>query len=70
MNKLLSAIKSFLRPGEGECGSAAVEFGIIAPILVLITFAILKFSLVLFEQHRATEARRSRISRRWRRGPT
>ncbi len=58
MNKLSSAIKKFLRPGDGERGSAAVEFGMIAPLLVLITFAILEFSLVLFEQHRATEATR------------
>jgi hypothetical protein len=58
MNKLSSAIKRFLRPGDGERGSALVEFGFIAPMLVLITFAILEFSLVLFEQHRANEATR------------
>ena len=58
MNKLLSAIRELVRPGVGERGAAAVEFAMIAPILVLITFAILEFSLVLFEQHRATEATR------------
>jgi hypothetical protein len=58
MNKLTSAIKLFLRPGEGERGTALVEFGMIAPMLVLLTFAILEFSLVMFEQHRATEATR------------
>ncbi len=58
MNKLTSAIRKFLRPGDGESGSAAVEFGMIAPILLLITFAVLEFGLVLFEEHRATEATR------------
>ena len=58
MNKLISAIKALCRPGEGERGSASIEFGIIAPMLVLITFGILEFSFVLFEQHRATEATR------------
>lgn len=58
MNKLTSAIRLLLRPGDGERGSTAIEFGFIAPILVLITFAVLEFSLVLFEQHRANEATR------------
>ncbi len=58
MNKLISVIRALWRPGEGERGAASVEFAIIAPMLVLITFGILEFSLVLFEQHRATEATR------------
>ena len=65
MNKLISAISKLIsaigrarREGLGEDGIAAVSFAIIAPMLLLISFATLEFSMYMFEQGRATEAAR------------
>lgn len=43
---------------RAEDGEAAIGFGLVLPILVLICLAILEFSIIVFDYHRASEATR------------
>ncbi len=47
---------------DNERGTPLVEFGLILPMLMALTFGVLEFSLVAFKFHQATEATR-RIAR-------
>jgi len=53
--KLYSAARRFLRD---EDGAFIVEFGIAFPVLILLSFGLLEFSLVVFDYQRAAEATR------------
>ncbi|NQU56063.1 MAG: pilus assembly protein [Rhodospirillales bacterium] len=48
-------IRRFRLAEEGE---AAIGFGILLPVLVLVCLSILEFSLIVFDYHRASEATR------------
>src|SRR3546814_5498704 len=41
-----------------EAGSSLIQFGILAPVLVVLSFGILDLTLLAFDYHRATEATR------------
>src|SRR3546814_12949781 len=44
-----------------EAGSSLIQFGILAPVLVVLSFGILDLTLLAFDYHRATEAPRLRV---------
>lgn len=48
-------VRSFLRDDEG---AFIVEFGIVFPVLILLSFGLLEFTLVVFDYQRAVEATR------------
>ncbi len=48
----------FQRFRVAEDGEAAIGFGLVMPVLVLICLSILEFSLIVFDYHRAGEATR------------
>lgn len=52
---ITSALRRFL---ADENGAFIVEFGIAFPILILLSFGLLEFSLVVFDYQRAAEATR------------
>jgi len=54
----ITAIKRFL---ADEDGAFIVEFGIAFPVLILLSFGLLEFSLVVFDYQRAAEATRQGI---------
>ena len=54
----LITIRRFLADEEG---AFIVEFGIAFPVLILLSFALLEFSLVVFDYQRAAEATRSGV---------
>ena len=56
MNSCTSAIRRFARCRRGV---TAIEFGLIAPALILFTFGLMEFSLVLFDMHRLGNAARA-----------
>lgn len=51
----LNQLRRLLR---AEGGEAAIGFGLVLPVLVLVCLAILEFSLIVFDYHRASEATR------------
>jgi hypothetical protein len=53
--KALHCAKRFLRD---ESGAFIIEFGLTFPVLVLLSFGLLEFSLVAFDYQRAAEATR------------
>ena len=53
-----TTIRRFLADEEG---AFIVEFGIAFPVLILLSFALLEFSLVVFDYQRAAEATRSGV---------
>ncbi len=52
------AVRRFLR---SEDGAFIVEFGIAFPVLILLSFGLLEFSLVAFDYQRAAEATRAGV---------
>jgi hypothetical protein len=56
--KIISTVRGFL---ADEDGAFIVEFGIAFPVLILLSFALLEFSLVVFDYQRAAEATRSGV---------
>jgi hypothetical protein len=56
--KIYSATRRFLRD---EDGAFIVEFAIAFPVLILLSFGLLEFSLVVFDYQRAAEATRRGI---------
>jgi hypothetical protein len=54
----MNAIKRFL---HDEDGAFIVEFGIAFPVLILLSFGLLEFSLVVFDYQRAAEATRQGV---------
>jgi Flp pilus assembly protein TadG len=61
MSKLISAtdivgrLRRFLREGDG---SALVEFGLILPVLLLVSFGAIEFTITMFDYHQLGEAAR------------
>src|SRR3712207_4028950 len=55
MNSCISAIRRL----RCRRGVAALEFGLIAPALILFTFGLIELSLVLFDMHRLGNAARA-----------
>lgn len=53
--KTLNFVKRFARD---ESGAFLIEFGITFPVLILLSFGLLEFSLVVFDYQRAAEATR------------
>lgn len=51
-------VRRLRRVGTDQSGEALVGFAILAPVLVMVCLAILEFSLVVFDFHRASEATR------------
>lgn len=43
---------------RADDGAAAIGFGLLLPVLILICLSILEFSLIVFDYHRASEATR------------
>ena len=59
MSKRTSAISGLARRlAPDAAGEAMLAFGILAPLLVALSLAILEFSLIIFDYHRAGEATR------------
>ena len=57
--RLFAGVAKWVRGvGANDSGEALVGFAILLPILVLVCVAILEFSLVVFDYHRAGEATR------------
>jgi len=56
--RLAPAIRRFL---ANEDGAFLVEFGITFPVLILLSFGLLEFSLVVFDYQRAAEATRAGV---------
>ena len=56
--KLAPLLRRFL---DDEDGAFIVEFGIAFPILIMLSFGLLEFSLVVFDYQRAAEATRAGI---------
>jgi hypothetical protein len=58
--KNLTAIarREFGRLNRADEGATAVEFGLILPMLVLVCLALLEFTIIVFDYHRASEATR------------
>jgi len=56
--KLYGAVRRFLRD---EDGAFIIEFAIAFPVLILLSFGLLEFSLVVFDYQRAAEATRRGI---------
>lgn len=55
MNRLISAIRRLV---TSRGGATAVEFAMIAPLLVVLSVAMLEFGLIMFDYHRYSEATR------------
>ncbi len=55
MSRLTSAIRRWAR---GLDGATAVEFAMIAPLLMVLSVAMLEFGLIMFDYHRYSEATR------------
>jgi Flp pilus assembly protein TadG len=51
-------VKRLLEFRRNNAGVAAVEFGLIFPVLLLTTFAILEFAIALLDRHQASESLR------------
>lgn len=51
--------KALLSIGKGQSGASAIEFAVLAPVLMLFTFGILEFTLAFCTYIRAGEALRS-----------
>jgi Flp pilus assembly protein TadG len=47
-----------IRPGGGQRGAAAVEFAIVLPLLVVILFGIVEFSVIMYDKALITSASR------------
>lgn len=56
MNKLISAIRR--RPRLGEAGNVTISFAFIAPLMIVLSVAIIEFTLVMLDYSRANEATR------------
>jgi len=56
--KLAISIRRFL---ADEDGAFIIEFGITFPVLILLSFGLLEFSLVVFDYQRAAEATRAGV---------
>ena len=58
MNKHISAIRQLLCRTKDQSGEVALAFGLILPLLVVLSLAIVEFTLVIFDYSRASEATR------------
>jgi Flp pilus assembly protein TadG len=61
MNRLISAIKraaALRRLARDATGAALVEFGLILPVLLLVSFGAIEFTITMFDYHRLGEAAR------------
>lgn len=61
MNKLMSAIRkagALRRLFHDSGGAALVEFGLILPVLLLVSFGAIEFTITMFDYHRLGEAAR------------
>lgn len=58
MSRLFSAIRRARRRGMGDSGEAALSFGLILPLLMVLTLGIIEMGLLMLDQGRAAEATR------------